>query len=233
MAMGSSGFVADMAKALEEDVLIGTGLTDEDLAYENDLVEDALATEAGGAGGTGFGSGSGSGLMDVPEASQIEADEEEDYRFDDRQLEMLGSTYSTLTAKTQRVMKLLGLQQQMMDRFDEHGTPFEMLKAKHQEIDEMKDCEEKRASIKAFNVLTAVFNEARGNPELRDFAGKLFSQTSDYYSMKQKKTEMKEELQMLIHLRDEQEMDNFKSKQKKRLESEKAEAGGKVKRAKI
>ena len=46
MAFGSDAFTADMAKALDSDVLYGTGLTDEDLAYENDLVDDALATEA-------------------------------------------------------------------------------------------------------------------------------------------------------------------------------------------
>ena len=228
--MGSSGFVADMQQALVEDVLVGTGLTDEDLAYENDLVEDALATEAAGVQA---GSGFGSGLVDVPEAPQVEDEdeEEEEKGFDDRELEMLKNTYSTLTSKTQRIMKILGMQQKMMENFDEHGTPFEILTNKYQQIDAMKDCEEKRGAIKIFNVLSALFGEARGNPDLREFAAKLFSQTSDYYSLKKKKKEMKEELKMLILLRDEQEIDNFKAKQKKRIENEMSEATGKVKKA--
>lgn len=234
--MGSSGFVADMQQALVEDVLVGTGLTDEDLAYENDLIDDALATEAAGVqAGSGFVSGFGSGLVDVPEATQVEDEdeEEEENRFDDRELEMLKNTYSTLTSKTQRIMKILGMQQKMMENFDEHGTPFEILTNKYQQIDAMKDCEEKRGAIKIFNVLSALFGEARGNPDLREFAAKLFSQTSDYYTLKEKKKEMKEELNMLILLRDEQEIDNFKAKQKKRIENEMSEASGKVKRAKI
>jgi hypothetical protein len=231
MAFGSATFTADMQKALEDDVLTGTELTDEDLEYENDLAEDALATSAVAAGGLGLGSG---GLMDVPEATQVENEEEdEEQRFDDRQLEMLKNQYSTLTSKTQKIMKILGVQQKMMDNFEEHGTPFEILKAKHAEIEAMPAGDDKVASVKIFNVVSVVFGEARGNPELREFAGKLFSQTSEYYSLKEKKKEMKEELNMLIKLRDEQEIDNFKQKQKKRIESELAEASGKVKRTKF
>lgn len=232
MAIASSTFTADMQRALEEEVLVGTGLTDADLDYENDLAEDALATEAAAAGGLGLGSGE---LMPVPEATQqVDEDEEEqEERFDDRQLEMLNNTYSTLTQKTQRIMKVLGQQQKMIENFDEHGTPFEILESKYQQIDAMKDCEEKRGAIKIFNVLSALFGEARRNPELREFTARLFSQTDEYYALKQKKKEMKEELQMLIKLRDEQEIDNFKQKQKKRIESEMAEASGKVKRTKF
>lgn len=230
MAIVSTTFTADMQKALEDDVLTGTELTDEDLAYENDLADDALAIEAaGGQAGSG-----GLGLLPVPQATQQEDEYEEDEKgFDDRQLEILGNTYSTLTAKTQRIIKVLGMQQQQMESFESYGTPFEILKSKYEQIDAMKDCEEKRGAIKIFNVLSAVFGEARGNSELREFAGKLFSQTNEYYLLKQKKKEMKEELKMLMHLRDEQELDNFKQKQKKRIESEMAEASGKVKRTKF
>lgn len=233
MAMASTGFVADMQKALDDDVLIGTGLTDADIDYENDLAEDALATSSVAAGGFagGFAGGLAGGLMAVPEATQVEEDEEE--RHDDRELELLNNTYSTLTSKTQRVMKNLGEQQKMMDNYEEHGTPFEILKKQHKSIESMPNGEEKVSSIKTFNVLTAVFSECRKNPELRDFAGRLFSQTSDYYAMKEKKKELNQELHMLIRLRDEQEIDNFKAKQKKRIETEKAEISGKVKRAKI
>jgi hypothetical protein len=230
MAFGSAAFTADMAKALDSDVLYGTGLTDEDLAYENDLVDDALATEAVKPTGLLSRMEGEEPLMSVPEASQQVDEEESEKGFDDRQLEMLGNNYSTLTAKTQRIMKILGMQQQMNDNFEEYGTPFEMLKVKHQQIDSMKDCDEKRSSIKMFNVLTAVIGEARGNPELREFVARLFSQTSEYYSIKEKKKEMKEELNMLINLRDEQEIDNFRMKQKRRIESEMIEVSGKVKK---
>eukprot|EP00966_Prymnesium_polylepis_P279708 6462015-Prymnesium_polylepis.2 len=78
---------------------------------------------------------------------------------------MLGNNYSTLTSKTQIIVKILGMQQQMNDNFEEYGAPFEIDAQGEAPADRFNEGltarKEKRASIKMFNVLTAVIAQAR------------------------------------------------------------------------
>ena len=221
--LAGHGFAADLTAALNSDVLHGADLDDQDLEYEDELLEEGLATKPVVP--------SISRLMSVPAATQEDVQDDDDYAgHDDRELELLGSQYSTLTSKTQRINKLMYEKGAMMDGFDVIGTPFEILQVKHDEIAAMCDGSDKMANIKMFNTINVLFAECRRNEELREFMSRLFKQTYDYYSLKSKRSAMDCELQMLIKLRDEQELDNFREKQKKRVQSELAEAGGKVKK---
>ena len=113
-SFGGSGFTADLAAALKSPSLRGAGLTDEDLDFENDLLDDGLAT------GPVL-----QRLMSATVATQDDGDAEEpvdDAAFDDRKAE-LGSMHSTLTAKTQFVNKLMYEKGCLMDSFEVIGTP--------------------------------------------------------------------------------------------------------------
>lgn len=218
-----------MAAALESAEPKEYELTDADMAYVDEILEDALATKA--AKQTNFEQQEE--LMQIANATQDDGTQDNDSRGHcDRLTDILASQYSTLTAKTRRIMEVLNILQEMMNNLDKHGTPYEILKAKYNDIKAMLPSEEKNISVKMFNVINTVYNECRVNPEVRMFVGKLFMQTDMYYSMKEKRRELKEELDILIHLRDEQELENFKAKQKKRLETEFTETSGKVKRSK-
>jgi len=61
----------------------------------------------------------------------------------------------------------------------------------------------------------------------RSFLADLFSQTEAHYSFKQKKKDIKEQIKMMEHLRDEAELEEFKTKQRKRSSQENEEAAGK------
>lgn len=223
--LAGHGFAADLTAALNSDVLHGADLDDQDLEYEDELLEEGLATKPVVPSVTR--------LMSVPSATQEDVADEDDAfaaGYDDRDLELLGSQYSTLTSKTQRINKLMYDKGAMMDGFAVIGTPFEILQDKYDEIAAMPDGASKGSSIKMFNTINVLFAECRRNADLREFMSRLFKQTDDYYSLKSKRSAMDCELQMLIKLRDEQELDNFREKQKKRVQSELAEAGGKVKK---
>ena len=69
-SFGGSGFTADLAAALKSPSLRGAGLTDEDLDFENDLLDDGLAT--GPANGPVL-----QRLMSAPVATQDDGDVEE------------------------------------------------------------------------------------------------------------------------------------------------------------
>jgi len=214
-SFGGSGFTADLAAALKSPSLRGAGLTDEDLDFENDLLDDGLAT--GPATGPVL-----QRLMSAPVATQDDGDAEEpvdDAAFDDRKAE-LGSMHSTLTAKTQFVNKLMYEKGCLMDSFEVIGTPFEILGNKRAEIAAMPDGEDKEDSVKMYNTIAVLFAQCRQSPELRDFMSRMFKQTEDYYSLKTKRKAMDSDLQAMIELRDEQEMNNFRAKQKKRLDQE-------------
>lgn len=210
-SFGGSGFAADLAAALDDPSLRGAGLTDEDLEYENDLLDDGLATGP-----------VVQRLMSVPVATQDDGDAEEsvdDAAFDDRKAE-LGSLYSTLTAKTQFINKLMYEKGVLMDNFEVIGTPFEILGNKRTEIAAMPDGEDKEESVKMYNTIAVLFAQCRQSPVLREFMSKMFKQTEDYYSLKTKRKAKDSDLQAMIELRDEQEMNNFRAKQKKRLDQE-------------
>lgn len=210
-SFGGSGFAADLAAALDDPSLRGAGLTDEDLEYENDLLDDGLATGP-----------VVQRLMSVPVATQDDGDAEEsvdDAAFDDRKAE-LGSLYSTLTAKTQFINKLMYEKGVLMDNFEVIGTPFEILGNKRAEIAAMPDGEDKEESVKMYNTIAVLFAQCRQSPVLREFMSKMFKQTEDYYSLKTKRKAKDSDLQAMIELRDEQEMNNFRAKQKKRLDQE-------------
>ena len=210
-SFGGSGFTADLAAALKSPSLRGAGLTDEDLDFENDLLDDGLAT------GPVL-----QRLMSAPVATQDDGDVEEpvdDAAFDDRKAE-LGSMHSTLTAKTQFVNKLMYEKGCLMDSFEVIGTPFEILGNKRAEIAAMPDGEDKEDSVKIYNTIAVLFAQCRQSPELREFMSRMFKQTEDYYSLKTKRKAMNSDLQAMIELRDEQEMNNFRAKQKKRLDQE-------------
>ena len=210
-SFGGSGFTADLAAALKSPSLRGAGLTDEDLDFENDLLDDGLAT------GPVL-----QRLMSAPVATQDDGDAEEpvdDAAFDDRKAE-LGSMHSTLTAKTQFVNKLMYEKGCLMDSFEVIGTPFEILGNKRAEIAAMPDGDDKAESVKMYNTIAVLFAQCRQSPELRDFMSRMFKQTEDYYSLKTKRKAMNSDLQAMIELRDEQEMNNFRAKQKKRLDQE-------------
>lgn len=210
-SFGGSGFAADLAAALDDPSLRGAGLTDEDLEYENELLDDGLATGP-----------VVQRLMSVPVATQDDGDAEEsvdDAAFDDRKAE-LGSLYSTLTAKTQFINKLMYEKGVLMDNFEVIGTPFEILGNKRAEIAAMPDGEDKEESVKMYNTIAVLFAQCRQSPVLREFMSKMFKQTEDYYSLKTKRKAKDSDLQAMIELRDEQEMNNFRAKQKKRLDQE-------------
>ena len=214
-SFGGTGFTADLAAALKSPSLRGAGLTDEDLDFENDLLDDGLAT------GPVL-----QRLMSAPVATQDDGDAEEpvdDAAFDDRKAE-LGSMHSTLTAKTQFVNKLMYEKGCLMDSFEVIGTPFEILGNKRAEIAAMPDGEDKEDSVKMYNTIAVLFAQCRQSPELRDFMSRMFKQTEDYYSLKTKRSTMNAELEMLIQLRNEQEVENFRAKQRKRLDQEKQES---------
>ena len=218
-SFGGSGFTADLAAALKSPSLRGAGLTDEDLDFENDLLDDGLAT------GPVL-----QRLMSAPVATQDDGDAEEpvdDAAFDDRKAE-LGSMHSTLTAKTQLVNKLMYEKGCLMDSFEVIGTPFEILGNKRAEIAAMPDGEDKEDSVKMYNTIAVMFAQCRQSPELRDFMSRMFKQTEDYYSLKTKRKAMNSDLQAMIELRDEQEMNNFRAKQKKRLDQEMQESDDRV-----
>jgi len=193
--------------------LRGTALTDEDIEYENDLVEDGLAT----------GSATDDKLMPAPVATQDAGDDEEapvnNVASEERKDE-LGSMYPTLTSKTQFINKKMYDKGVLMDGFDVIGTPFEILANKRAEIVAMPEGEDKEESIKMYNTIAVLFAQCRQSPELRDFMSRMFKQTEDYYSLKTKRKAMDSDLQTMIELRDEQEMNNFRAKQKKRLDQE-------------
>ena len=116
-SFGGSGFTADLAAALKSPSLRGAGLTDEDLDFENDLLEDAIAT--GPANGPVL-----QRLMSAPVATQDDGDAEEtvdDAAFDDRK-EELASMHPTLTSKTQFLNKGFMERCALMDGFDVIGT---------------------------------------------------------------------------------------------------------------
>ena len=218
-SFGGSGFTADLAAALKSPSLRGAGLTDEDLDFENDLLEDAIAT--GPANGPVL-----QRLMSAPVATQDDGDAEEpvdDAAFDDRKAE-LGSMYPTLTSKTQCINKLMYEIGYMYDNLHVVGTPFEILANKRAMIAAMPEGEDKEESIKMYNTIAVLFAQCRQSPELREFMSRMFKQTEDYYSLKTKRSTMNAELEMLIQLRDEQEMENFRAKQRKRLDQEKQES---------
>ena len=56
----------------------------------------------------------------------------------------------------------------------------------------------------------------------------MFKQTEDYYSLKTKRKAMNSDLQAMIELCDEQELNNFRAKQKKRLDQEMQESDDRV-----
>lgn len=219
-SFGGHGFAADLTEALEEVDLRGTALTDEDLEYENDLVEDGLAT----------GSATDQ-LMPAPVATQDAGDDEEapenDEASTDRK-EELGSMYPTLTSKTQFINKKMYEKGAMMDGFDVIGTPIEILGNKRDEIAAMPHGDDKAESVKMYNTIAVLFAQCRQSPELREFMSRMFKQTEDYYSLKTKRKAMNFDLQTMIELRDEQEMNNFRAKQKKRLDQEQQETDSRV-----
>ena len=138
--------------------------------------------------------------------------------------------HSTLTAKTQFVNKLMYEKGCLMDSFEVIGTPFEILGNKRAEIAAMPDGEDKEDSVKMYNTIAVLFAQCRQSPELREFMSRMFKQTEDYmyYSFKTKRKAMDSDLQAMIDLRDEQEMNNFRAKQKKRLDQEQQETDSRV-----
>ena len=218
-SFGGSGFTADLAAALKSPSLRGAGLTDEDLDFENDLLDDGLAT------GPVL-----QRLMSAPVATQDDGDAEEtvdDAAFDDRK-EELASMHPTLTSKTQFLNKGFMERCALMDGFDVIGTPFEILANKRAMIAAMPEGEDKEESVKMYNTIAVLFAQCRQSPELRDFMSRMFKQTEDYYSLKTKRKAMNSDLQAMIELRDEHEMNNFRAKQKKRLDQEMQESDDRV-----
>lgn len=223
-SFGSSTFTSEMADALDGVTLRANELNDDDYEYENDLLEDALATDAVPP--------ALQHMMSVPAATQdADADADADDHVDDFDRDTLNAKYSTLTAKTQQILRLINEQSSTMMSFEVIGTPFEILGNKHDEIAAMPHSEDKLACIKMYNAISVLFSTCRHNPAIREFMSILFKQTEDYYTLKRRRKQMNAELQTLIQLRDEQEMENFRAKQKKRLEQEMQDGESKAKKA--
>lgn len=196
--------------------------------YENEIVCDGLAST-----GVDY-TAPPPVLIPSPYATQEQVvdDEDAEEQFDDRELELQGSMYSTLTAKTRRVKELKRAELDLnMER--EHAKPFELLKKKHDEIEEMSDGDDKTASIHIFNTIGVLFNQSRHAPQLRDFIATLFEKAEAYYTFKEKKKSIKHDIAVMEKLRDEAELEDFMAKQKKRSQQEREDLDPSSKKARM
>lgn len=225
-SFGAGDFVGDLRAAVDSTDSTILEYDDFDEEYENDLVQDGLATQS-----VSYTHPQPT-LMPVPQPTQTETqeDEEERPKFDDRQLELNTSMYSTLTAQTKKV-KQLKRDELELNMEHEDAKPFQMLDEKHEEINAMTNGPDKTASVQIYNTIGVLFNKARHAPQLREFLATLFAKTEAHYSFKEKKKALKLEIAMMEHLRDQTELEDFMAKQKKRSQQETDEVASSSKRA--
>lgn len=154
--------------------------------------------DAGGTGGTLLGKFAGT-LMPAPEATQA-LDDFADDGADDRDLEHLKEKYADLNSKTFRIKEVLTQKAGLAGE-----DPYDLMQTMHDTIAAMPDGVDKNNCVAMYNAVFAVYESARGNADLREFAADVFTAQRAYYNNKAKKAALTAELKMLNQLYDEQE----------------------------
>ena len=140
----------------------------------------------------------------------------------------LEAEYGTLNAMT-RAIHFFAMEMEKIDELNAI-TPHEFLRAKHAEIDGMSSSVEKQQAISVFNSFSVMFNLAKKNPIVRDFASELFGKTKAYYSFKKERKLLQLKLDIVKQMRYNKELENFNAKMKKR-EAEEQSASSKKHKA--
>jgi hypothetical protein len=159
-----------------------------DIAHPADIEDEE---QAGGPAG---------GLMPAPQATQAMDDFGGDDGDDDRELELLREKYGDLNSKTFRIKELLTRKAGLAGE-----DPFDLMQSMHDTIAAMPAGADKDNCVAMYNAVFAVYESARGNEKLREFAAGVFTAQLAYYNNKAKKAALNAELKMLNQLYDEQE----------------------------
>lgn len=208
-----------MTRALQqEQPMPPPQLEEADEDWEDDLLDDALATDGidpaladipatqGDGGGFVFGSNN------YAEEQQIESE----------MLPELQQEFTTLTALTREIHAADGEKMQFVELY-ENARPHDQLHKRKEVIQQMTG-EDKKNSTELFNASIVMFKAAKADPDFRKWFAKFAKQTDDYYSLKTTRKKLLIKIKLLNKIRDEKEMENFKEKQRKRREAEEEEA---------
>ncbi len=126
--------------------------------------------------------------------------------------------FATLNAKSYRLKDRAAA----LYKLNEGGIPdpYAILETMHSSIEAMEEGDERTQNCHMLNALITVFESARTNPGLRNFASTLFSTQKAYYEYRIEKRAIKKEMAVLNELYDEQEdelqQEALKKKQQER-----------------
>ena len=149
-----------------------------------------------------------------------------DNEVDYAKVKALQDTYDTLNKKSYHLKdmtaEMCALDEKKTEMTESGEVPLDMFLALANEVDTTyaDGSEEKKDANKMMRVILALFKEARTNKELREWLVKFFTSTKNYYDIKEKRSELKQEIRILNKLYDEQEtkqqMASLKQKQAER-----------------
>ena len=218
-----NSFAADMTAALQQEHTMQPDPADED--WEDDLLDDALATDAVAPT-----------LYDVP-ATQGDGfafgsnNYEEEQQIENEMLPELQQEFTTLTALTREIHSADAENMQFIELY-ENARPHDQLRDRKEVIEQMSG-EDKKNATELFNASIVMFKAAKADPEFRKWFAKFAKQTDDYYSLKTTRKKLLIKIKLLNKIRDDKEMENFKEKQRKRREAEEEEAAHKRSRQRV
>ena len=148
-------------------------------------------------------------LMSVPEATQAECIADYTENADGRKLDELKEKFPTKNAMSYRQKDLIAAKIKMdsdktfqMEQEDVFG----MLQTQYDAIKEMPDTDDKIQQTAMFNTVVNLFDTCRYNDGMRNFLANLFANLKNYYDMKDLRSELDEEMQLLTKLYNEKEM---------------------------
>ena len=137
-------------------------------------------------------------------------------------LATLREKYDKLNGMAYRLKDLFAMKEKLLS--NPAGTgPYSTLHEMHLAVTDMEEGDDKEQATQMFNAIAEIFEVARSNEGLREFAAKVFSGQRDYYQIKAEKQAVDTEMRVLQGLYHELEMKNhiarLREQQEQRLEA--------------